>query len=81
VKGLNAVLDLRENDLEEWIECDKNGPVFQTLTDSEIIDAVLGCKLKGSEDSYDSNGSVDEGNKMTMAEAISCCDNLINFIE
>jgi hypothetical protein len=23
VKGLNVVLDLGENDLEEWIECDK----------------------------------------------------------
>jgi hypothetical protein len=31
-------------------------------------------------ESDDSNGSVDE-NKMTMAEAISCCDNLINFME
>jgi hypothetical protein len=26
-------------------------------------------------------GSVDEENKMTMAEAISCCDSLINFME
>jgi hypothetical protein len=34
-----------------------------------------------SEDRDDSNGSVDEENKMTMAEAISCCDNLINFME
>jgi hypothetical protein len=34
-----------------------------------------------SEDSDDSNGSVDEENKITMAEAISCCDNLINFME
>jgi hypothetical protein len=25
--------------------------------------------------------SVDEENKMTVAEAISCCDNLINFME
>jgi hypothetical protein len=55
--------------------------VFQTLTDSEIIDAVLGRKLNKSEDSDDSNGSVDEENKMTMAEAISCCDNLFNFME
>jgi hypothetical protein len=55
--------------------------VSQTLTDSEIIDAVLGHKLNGSEDSDDSNGSVDEENKMTMAEAISCCDNLINFMK
>jgi hypothetical protein len=47
----------------------------------EIIDAVLGCKLNESEDSDDSNGSVDEENKMTVAEAISCCDNLINFME
>jgi hypothetical protein len=37
----------------------------------EIIDAVLGRKLNESEDSYDSIGSVDEENKMTMAEAIS----------
>jgi hypothetical protein len=56
VKGLNAVPDLSENDLEEWIECDKNAPVSQTLTDSEIIDAVLGHKLNESEDSDDSNG-------------------------
>jgi methyltransferase-like protein len=55
--------------------------VSQTLTDSEIIDAVLGRKLNGSTDSDDSNGSVDEENKMTMAEAISCCDNLINYME
>jgi Ca2+/H+ antiporter len=55
--------------------------VSQTLTDSEIIDAVLGRKLNESEDSDDSNGSVDEENKMTMAEAISCCDSLINFME
>jgi hypothetical protein len=54
--------------------------VSQTLTDSEIIDAVLGRKLNESEDSVDSNGSVVEENKMTMAEAISCCDNLINFM-
>jgi hypothetical protein len=46
----------------------------------EIINAVLGRKLNKSEDSDDSNGSDDE-NKMTMAEAISCCDNLINFME
>jgi hypothetical protein len=51
------------------------------ITDSEIIGAVLGRKLNESEDSYDSNGSVDEENKMTMAEAISCCDNLIIFME
>jgi Ca2+/H+ antiporter len=37
--------------------------VSQTLTDSEIISAVLGCKLNDSEDSDDSNGSVDEENK------------------
>jgi hypothetical protein len=80
VKGLNAVPDLSENDLEEWIECDKNAPVSQTLTDSEIIDAVLGPKLNESEDSDDSNGSVDEENKMTMVEATSCRDNLINFM-
>jgi hypothetical protein len=55
--------------------------VSQTLTDSEITDAVLGLKLNETEDSDDSNGSVDEENKMTMAEAISCCDNLINFME
>jgi hypothetical protein len=55
--------------------------VSQILTDSEIIDAVLGCKLNESEDSDDSSGSVDEENKMTMAEAISCCDSLINFME
>jgi hypothetical protein len=54
--------------------------VSQTLTDSEITDAVLGHKLNESEDSDDSNGSVDENN-MTMAEAISCYDNLINFVE
>jgi hypothetical protein len=59
----------------------KNVPVSQTLTDSEIIDAVPGRKLNESEDSADSSGSVDEENKMTMAEAISCCDNLINFME
>jgi hypothetical protein len=47
----------------------------------EIINAVLGHKLNESEDSDDSNGSVDKENKMTMAEAISCCDNLINFME
>jgi hypothetical protein len=81
VKGLDAVLDLRENDLEEWIECDKNAPVSQTLTDSEIMNAVLGRKLNESEDSDDSNGSVDEENKMTVAEAISCCDIRINFME
>jgi Ca2+/H+ antiporter len=55
--------------------------VSQTLTDSEIIDAVPGHKLNESEDSDDSNGSVNEENKMTMAEAISCCDSLINFME
>jgi hypothetical protein len=55
--------------------------VSQTLTDSEIIDAVLGRKLNESEDSDNSNGSVDEENKMTMAEAISCYDNLINFMK
>jgi methyltransferase-like protein len=55
--------------------------VSQTLTDSEIIDAVLGRKLNESEVSDDSNGSIDEENKMTVAEAISCCDNLINFME
>jgi hypothetical protein len=27
------------------------------------------------------NGSVDEENKMTVAEAISCCDSLTNFME
>jgi hypothetical protein len=52
-----------------------------SLTASEIIDAVLGCKLNGSEDSDDSNGSIDEENKKTMAETISCCDSLINFME
>jgi hypothetical protein len=41
----------------------------------DIIDAVLGRKLNESEDSSDSNGSADEESKMTMAEAISCCDN------
>jgi hypothetical protein len=50
--------------------------VSQTLTDSEIIHAVLGCKLNESDDS---SGSVDEENKMKVA--ISCCDNLINFME
>jgi hypothetical protein len=55
--------------------------VSQTLTDFEIIDAVLGHKLNESEDSDDSNGSAEEENKMTMAEAISCYNNLINFIE
>jgi hypothetical protein len=81
VKGLNAVPDLSQNDLEEWIDCVKNAPVSQTLTDSKIIDAVLGHKLNGGEDSDNSNGSVNEENKMTMAQAISCCDNLINFME
>jgi hypothetical protein len=81
VKGLNTVPDISENDSDERIECDKNSPVSQTLRDSEIIDAVLGRKLNESEDSDDSNGSVDEENKMTMAEAISCCDNLINFMK
>jgi hypothetical protein len=47
----------------------------------EIIDAVLGRKLNESGDSDDSNGSVDEENIMTMTEAISCCDSLINFME
>jgi hypothetical protein len=55
--------------------------ISQTLTDLEIIDAVLGCKLNESQDSDDSNGSVDEENKMTMAEAISYCDSRINFME
>jgi hypothetical protein len=55
--------------------------VSQTLTDLEIIDAVLGHKLNESEDSDDSSGSVDEENKMTMAEAILFCENLINFME
>jgi hypothetical protein len=55
--------------------------VSQTLTDSEIIDTVLSHKLNESEDSGDSNGSVDEENKVTVAEAILCCDNLINFME
>jgi hypothetical protein len=55
--------------------------VSQTLTDLEIINAVPGHKLNESEDSDDSNGSVDEENKMTMAQAISHCDNLINFME
>jgi hypothetical protein len=55
--------------------------VSQTLTDSEIIDAVLGLKLNEIEDSDDSSGSVDEENKITMAEAISCCDSLINFMK
>jgi hypothetical protein len=55
--------------------------VSQTLTDSEIIDAVLGCKLNESVESDDRNGSVDEENKMIMAKAISCCDNLNNFME
>jgi hypothetical protein len=55
--------------------------VSQTLTNSEIVDAVLGRKLNESEDGDGSNGSVDEENKMTMAEAISCCNNLINFME
>jgi hypothetical protein len=69
VKGLNAVKDLSENDLEEWTECDKNAPDSQTLTDSKIIDAVLSHKLNESEDSDDSNGSADEENKMTMARS------------
>jgi hypothetical protein len=47
----------------------------------EIINAILGRKLDESEDSDDRNGSVDEENKMTMAQAISCCNNLINFME
>jgi hypothetical protein len=47
----------------------------------EIIDAVPDHKLNESEDTDDSNVTVDEENKMTMAEAISCCDNLINFME
>jgi hypothetical protein len=47
----------------------------------EIIEAVLGHKLNESEDSDGSNGSADEENKMTMAEAISWCNNLINFME
>jgi hypothetical protein len=47
----------------------------------EIINAVLGRKLNESDNSDDSNGSADEEHKMTMAEAISCCDNLINFME
>jgi Ca2+/H+ antiporter len=55
--------------------------VSQTLTDLKIIDAVLGHKLNENEDSDDSNGSVDEENKMIMAEATSCCDSLINFME
>jgi hypothetical protein len=46
-----------------------------------MIDAVLGRKLNESEDSDDSSGSADEEIKITMAEAISCCDNLINFME
>jgi hypothetical protein len=37
--------------------------ISQTLTDSEITDAVQGCKLNESEDSDDSNGSVNEENK------------------
>jgi hypothetical protein len=41
----------------------------------------LGRKLNESEDRDDSNGSVDEEHKMTMAVAISCCDTLINFME
>jgi hypothetical protein len=56
-------------------------PVSQTLTDLKIIYTVLGHKLNESEDSDDSNGSVDEENKITLAEAISCCHNLINFME
>jgi hypothetical protein len=47
----------------------------------ETINGVLGHKLNESEDSDNSNWSVDEENKMAMAEAISCCDNLINFME
>jgi hypothetical protein len=81
VKRLNAGPDQSENDLEEWIECKKNAPVSQTLTDSEIIDAVLGRELNESEDSDHSNGLIDEENKMTMAETILCCDSLINFME
>jgi hypothetical protein len=42
---------------------------------------VLGHKLNDSEDSDDSNGSVDEENNMTVTEAFSYCDNLINFME
>jgi hypothetical protein len=47
----------------------------------EITDAVLGRKLNESEDGVNSSESVDEENKMTVAEAISCCDSLINFME
>jgi hypothetical protein len=55
--------------------------ISQTVTDSEIIDAVLGCKLNESEDDDDSNGSVGEENNMTVAETISCCDSLINYMK
>jgi hypothetical protein len=66
VEGLSATPDVSENDLE-WIECNKNAPVSQTLRDSEIIDAILGRKLNESEDSF---RSVEEKNKITMAETI-----------
>jgi hypothetical protein len=55
--------------------------ISQTLTDLEIIDAVPGHKLNESEDRDDSSESVDKENKMTVAEAISCCDNLTNLME
>jgi hypothetical protein len=49
-----------------------NIPRFSNINRLGNYRCCSGRKLNESEDSDDSNGSVDEENKMTMAEAVSC---------
>ncbi|XP_046386326.1 jerky protein homolog-like [Ischnura elegans] len=76
VKELDA--DISDEDLKEWNACDNNAPVYQSLTDGEIMDAVTGSTV--DEDVTDSDCSSDE-EKITTSDAITYAEKLIKYLE
>jgi hypothetical protein len=69
------------DELEEWIVCDNNAPIYQSLTDGEIMDTVTASTIENiDEDGTASDGSSDN-EKISTSDAITYAEKLIKYLQ
>ncbi|XP_064419100.1 jerky protein homolog [Latimeria chalumnae] len=81
VPSTNPVQNLSENDIEEWVEADKEVEVTHVISDVEIIDSVVNPEKPKESDKDSEEEDFSEEAKITWANAASAFDTLIKFAE
>lgn len=77
VKESDKLKELNEEELNEWIEVDKNLPVTHGLDTQEIIDLVMGKTPEVESSDEEEEPQV----KVTWAEAMTALSTVINFAQ